>query len=140
MFFLLVFIASLGLLNSLHLYLQYKRFELYNKKMICLAGENCEEVLNSKYGRTLGVKNEVLGMAYYSLLITSLLAARISTFWPEAVKINVYFITSFAAAFSLYLLFIQLFVLKKACSWCLGTIAINLILLSVLILGKNPFA
>ena len=96
--------------------------------MFCLIGGDCGAVVGSKYGKSLGVKNEKIGMVYYVLVGIYSLAGIIlpegaKDFWTWA-KI----VTGIATVFSLYLLYIQTIVLKNFCSWCLIAIAINLLI------------
>ena len=124
----ILLLSILGFLNAFYLYYQHVREIKLGKKMFCLLGGDCGAVVGSKYGKTFGVKNEKLGMSYYLLLIIYIL---IIQFFPQIggkfemwVKLSM----MIAAAFSLYLLFLQAVVLKKFCSWCLIAIFINLLI------------
>lgn len=97
--------------------------------MVCLFGKDCGVVVASKYGKTFGVKNELWGVVYYlSLIVLSFIVP--ATFGSRIVA----FAAFAAAAFSSYLLYLQLFVLRKYCSWCLMAIAINFAILALALL------
>lgn len=128
----ILILAILGLVNALYLHYQYRQYLNSGKKMFCLIGGGCGEIVSSKYGQTLGVKNELMGMIYYILLIIysvgNLLLPQIeSTFliWVKLAAI-------LATIFSLYLLFIQAFMLRKFCSWCVIATTINLLIFAFL--------
>ena len=105
--------------------------------MFCLIGGDCGAVIGSKYGRTFGIKNELIGMTYYLLLSLYLISA---FYMPDIFK-NLVIIpklaTLIAACFSLYLLFVQAILLKMFCSWCLIAIAINLLIFYFLTISPN---
>ncbi|TSC86260.1 MAG: hypothetical protein G01um10147_972 [Microgenomates group bacterium Gr01-1014_7] len=118
---IIIFILSvLGFSNAFYLYWQHKREVNTGQKMFCLIGGDCGAVVGSKYGKTFGIKNEIIGMIYYALLGIYILTGIVL----PPIKI----IAGVAALFSLYLLYIQVVVLKKFCSWCLIAIAINLLI------------
>ncbi len=105
--------------------------------MICPVGGHCADVVNSRYSKTFGMSNELLGMAYYTALLAGpvlvgLYPSVLGTWLPFAVH------AAMAGAFlmSLYLTFIQLFVLRQICTWCLTTGVING---TILVLGLAGF-
>lgn len=119
----LVILTVVGFINAYFLHWQYLRFKRTKKPMFCLIGEDCAGVIDSRYGTTLGVKNEIMGMIYYGILfLTLLLSANFDTI---LVNLAIFFATLVAALFSLYLLYVQAIVLKKLCSWCLIAIFLN---------------
>lgn len=123
---IILLLAILGFLNAFYLYSQHKREVATGQKMFCLIGGDCGAVVGSKYGRTLGIKNEKIGMAYYILLGVYFF---INIYIPN--PINIIFmkiVTIIATIFSLYLLYVQTFLLKKFCSWCLIAIFINILI------------
>jgi len=129
---LIILLLSIsGFVNAFYLFWQHKREVNTGQKMFCLIGGDCAAVVGSKYGKTFGIKNELIGMTFYFLLsfysLTSLLAPSLRNF-----LIIPKLITLIAAVFSLYLLFIQTIVLKKLCSWCLIAILVNLLIFYLL--------
>lgn len=125
---IILFLSILGFLNAYYLYWQHKREVQTGQKMFCLIGGDCGAVVGSKYGRTFGIKNEKTGMVYYFLLgiyaLIAILFPSIAQNFTNFVKIAV----SLALVFSFYLLFMQVIVLRKLCSWCLIAIAINILI------------
>lgn len=114
---LIIIIAGLiGLVISL--YIHYKKSA--HKVLVCPIGSTCDTVVHSEYSRFFGIPLEYLGIAYYFLIVVGY--ATFLTF-PE-LKIswmNVFTLTTSTAAllFSLYLTFIQAFILRQWCTWCL---------------------
>ena len=122
----LVILVVVGFINAYFLHWQYLRFKKEKKPMFCLIGEDCAGVIDSRFGTTAGVKNEIMGMIYYSLLLLALLLS--NYFATNLVNIVIFLATLVAAIFSLYLLYVQTLILKKICSWCLIAIALNIII------------
>ncbi len=121
----ILILAILGIAITLYISISH----LLKKQVICpINSKSCNIVLDSKYSRTLGVKNEIIGLLYYIAIIIALFMLN-GTNTILAVKL----ISILAAAYSIILIMIQIRVLKNYCSWCITTAIINLSL-SILIL------
>ena len=124
----MLLLAAAGFANALFLYIKKKR----NEKPACYLGSNCNRVIRSKYATTLGIDNTVLGMVYYVFLVAAIvLASPFMTPLP-IMLLATKLMASIAALMSLYLLGIQVFVLREYCDYCLLAAVINLALLAVL--------
>lgn len=84
--------------------------------MTCPVGGHCQDVVFSKYGKTSGVKNEIWGILYYVAVILAVFLA----LKPVLLGISI-----LSALFTTYLIFVQFFILKNFCSWCLLASGIN---------------
>lgn len=123
--FPLSLLSLLGIINTAYLHWQYTREKNLGKKMICLVGSDCFSVIDSKYGKTFGIKNETYGFIFY----TTLMAYSIFPVFTQLI-----FITTFLGAlFSVYLFIVQSIFLKKYCSYCLIAILINLLIFGYVI-------
>jgi uncharacterized membrane protein len=100
-------------------------FYIYTKKrakqpLICPLRTNCETVITSKYSKIVGIPVEILGMSYYLLVA---FFHGVIVLFPSVLTPTVFFISllisSFAVAFSFYLVLIQAFAIKQWCTWCL---------------------
>jgi len=105
-------LALLGFLVSGYLAL----FEMgVSQEIFCPIGA-CEEVNASPYIYMLGVPLAVLGVVVY-LLILALNLVRLR--WGgEEITLLLFLFSLFGVAFSAYLTYLELFVLKAICSWC----------------------
>lgn len=114
---LIIFIslAFFGLLDALYIMKHTKKEET----LICPIGFECNAVVNSKYATFLGMRNDVLGVLYYVTIlvfgVSLYLLPELLTQLINLVKLG----TAGAAAFSLYLTYIQAFKLKNFCLYCL---------------------
>jgi uncharacterized membrane protein len=104
--------------------------------LVCPMNFDCHTVVHSDYSRFLGIPVEILGMIDYTIIsifyLTFILFPSIIS--PLSVGIIV-LITLIAFIFCLYLISIQLFVLKKGCFWCYisSLICILIFILTLLI-------
>ncbi len=93
-----------------------------NKKLVCLIGDGgCNDVIKSKYGKTFGIDNTILGMLYYSSIF---IASIILLIYPSLNSFNYLYlgkliISGGAALMGTYLAFVQLFILRKWCEYCI---------------------
>jgi uncharacterized membrane protein len=131
----LIILTFLGLLNASCLHWQYVKFKKEKRPMSCPIGGECSDVIDSKFGKIFGIKNEVIGMTYYSFLLILLASMPYisDTVFQEYALITFFAITLNGALFSFYLLFVQKFVLKKYCSWCILSSVINILIFYIFV-------
>ena len=117
-----VILGICGFLVAKHIY-NHKRAGLV---LVCPIRFDCNTVVNSDYSKFFGIPVEILGMFYY-FLITLLHVTLIFLPIPSlGFLINFSFILSTVAfLFSLYLIGVQIFALKKGCSWCFVSAAVS---------------
>ncbi len=105
-----------GFFIALYIYLHKNK----KKPLVCPLKSNCEKVIHSDYSKFFGIPVEILGMIYYSLIFLISLG---SFFFSNLIHPSIFSfalgLTILAFLFSLYLTFIQLFVLREMCTWCL---------------------
>jgi uncharacterized membrane protein len=123
----IIIAATVGFVLSIYIWRKKKQGE----KLFCLIGDDCNRVVNSRYATTLGASNEIIGILYYAGIAIAFslgLSGLVSfSFWWLTP------ITGVAALFSVYLVSVQLFILKEWCEWCLVS-AITSIIIFILIL------
>lgn len=125
---IILLLAILGFLNAFYLHWQHQRELATGEKMFCLIGGDCGAVVGSRYGRTFGIKNEIIGMIYYVLLGAYSLGSIFVPNFGEDLVIWAKIVIILATLFSLYLLYVQTFILRQFCSWCLIAISINILI------------
>ncbi len=101
---------------------------------ICDVREGCDLVLNSKYAKTLGIKNSNYGIVIFTILIIITLS-QIKN--PEKIKKTIIMsLLSIGSLIALYFLYLQQFVLKAYCKYCL---VIDLGIITALIVITLPW-
>ena len=98
----------------------------YKKALVCPIGNACDDVVRTKYGKMFGFSNAILGMAYYLLVVIGYLLQPVPR--VDFVQHSLLAFTTVAAWFSLYLIYIQGFILKKWCFWCVISALISLMI------------
>ena len=130
---ILIILSIIGFAVSFYIFYSKK----YDKPMYCIIGKDCDAVVRSEYGKTFGIENTVPGMLYYLMILLYaiiLLINRNLFKWT----IIYYFVVSSSIAsvlFSLYLVYIQKFVLKKWCIYCIVSTIASIFILGVLLYG-----
>jgi uncharacterized membrane protein len=112
---ILVVAAIIGLLDSL--YLAYVK--LTNTNIYCTPGlGNCDVVNASRYSVLWGIPLGVYGtVAFLMLLCLAVFGKRVKML-ALYTELSLFAISLAGFLFSLYLTFIELFVLKAICQWC----------------------
>ena len=127
----IIFLSIIGFAVSFYIYYT----KTHHKKMFCPIGENCDAVVKSRYGKTFGVENAIPGMLYYALVFfygIALISNR-NIFKGTIVYYFIVIASISSVLFSIYLVTVQAFVLKKWCEYCIiSSIASLLILLIIL--------
>lgn len=114
-----------GIANAGYLYWQYLQYKSRARPMICPLDGKCEEVVDTVYGTTFGVKNEIWGLFYYFSLLGLVGAYFFFAALAPLAELLIFLSSGGAVIFSTYLLFVQLLLLRKRCSWCILATLIN---------------
>ena len=121
-------LASIGILDTL--YLSYHTVKKTLVKCLFFPEEWCRKVQKSKYSKMMGIPNSFLGLGMYLLMLVLALLFHyglIAIFAPVLVLIG------FGFLFSMYFLYVQAFILRAFCTWCVVS-AVNFTLLVLLVL------
>lgn len=111
-----------------------------NKQLVCPVGSNCNAVISSRYAKFLGISLEYWGMAYYAFIFLAYMTLIFKEqFFSETFSFLLFGITVAAFFFSLYLLFIQAFILRQWCIWCLLSAGLSIIIF-IISLSRFDFA
>jgi uncharacterized membrane protein len=120
---LILIFSLIGFSFSLYLYLNRP-----DSSFCTFSG--CNVVLNSKFSKTLGIDNSILGIFYF--LIVGIL-----TYLNKEKFLKI--LSAIGAIFAFYLIFIMFFILKEICYYCLivDLSAIIIFVLSTIFLSKT---
>lgn len=122
-FIIVAALAGLGVALTIH---DTKRS---GKQLVCPTGSDCNAVVNSRYSKFFGISLEYWGMGYFTLISLAYLAL---IFMPELFTPGIMFalvvLSLCAGLFSVYLLFVQAFLLHQWCIWCILTAMLSMMI------------
>jgi uncharacterized membrane protein len=105
--FLAPLFAFLGFFAAIEI-----RFAKAQKTVLaCPRTSRCDMVVHSVYGETLGISNDILGIFFYGTILLLLLLLPVG-------HMVLVVLTGIGLFFSLYLMLVQIFVLRAWCAWC----------------------
>ena len=108
-------LSALGISETV--YLIKKRLSL--QKPICIVGDDCTKVLESKWSRVFFIPNDVLGLLFYitASLINAFLVIEVghTPFWQAAINLLI----AVGSVLSLFFTYLQFKIIKAWCFWCL---------------------
>lgn len=91
---------------------------------LCLTGHGCDVVRESRYSSIGGIPVSLLGVLGYAAMVAAV-------FLPlgRRTKWSVFFwLSAVAVGFSVYLTYLELFIIDALCSWCVASAAIAVLL------------
>jgi uncharacterized membrane protein len=125
-------LSLVGVFVALYLYLHKLGFIGH---LACGAG-GCETVQLSGYSRFLGVDVHLIGVGGYATLLTiSLVSLQrpAESRWPRLAL----WLAGVGVLFSAYLTYLELFVIRAICRWCLGSAVIILLIFAAAWLDRR---
>ena len=130
MVFVIIALALGGLWLSVYIY----RTKLAEKPLVCPLDGSCDFVVHSGYSIILGIPVEILGIFYYSSIAFLHVAVLFAPadFYQFIVLVEVA-LSALGFLLSLYFTWLQLGVIKRWCTLCIGSalICIMIFILSL---------
>jgi uncharacterized membrane protein len=93
-----------------------------HEELVCFLGNDCNKVVNSKYNSLFfGIPNEVIGLGYYALvfLVAILLLLGVESIGFFLIAPLFLVGAGASALLAVYLLYVQQFLLKEWCEYCI---------------------
>lgn len=126
--------ALAGFFLASYVYIKKQKKE----NLVCPMNGKCDDVVNSRYSKFLGIPVELMGIFYYAAII--LFYSYIIINFDTVSAGFEFFITGMtvgAFIFSVYLVFIQAFILRKWCTWCLFSAGFSTMIFVTAVFGAN---
>ncbi len=123
----IILLSIIGLVISGYIAISHVR----NKKVVCpINSRSCNAVLDSDWSNILGLRNELIGLAYYLSIIIGLILinngySTISSILRIAATVS--------TLYSVFLMMIQVRILKEFCFYCFCTTIVNIALFILLV-------
>jgi len=126
----LIILAILGIINTLYLIIS----RLNKRKLICPINQDCNKVVESKWGKIFYINNDYLGLLYYLFILIGLLYLN---FVSENILFIMKIVSIVSLSFSIFLFYIQVKIIKSYCFYCILSLLLNfLIFISIIVLYK----
>ena len=123
----LYLLSLAGLLVSAYVW----RSQRTNRPIACWT-KDCDRVIRSPYSRLLGVHNSAIGFwLFLAIFFLALVVQQGLAAWSEPALKAIALLSFIGTLVSLYLAYVQFFVLKGICNWCLTS---ALLILAIFIL------
>ena len=127
-----IIIAIIGMALSAYLWW----YQVTDQFIPC-TGSGCDDVLKSPYGKLFGVPMSVFGVFYYAVIF--LLAFQKLFIKDKILNWLMLATILWGILFSVYLRYLEFFVIGNICIWCWGSVVLILILTLLYIL-ENKYA
>ena len=119
----IVISAGIGFALSFYIYRKTMRRE----RLVCMLGEDCNKVVYSRYAKVFGIQNAVVGLFYYGAIgISYIFFLAAPQIFTPLFLLAIQIASGIAAIFSIYLIFVQISVLREWCEWCLLSTCISI--------------
>ncbi len=119
-------LALAGLADALYLTVEH----LTGRSVRCTITTGCSEVLSSAYATVGGIPLAAFGAAAY---FTAFSLATLAAFGYASVRTPLALLVAVMFVFSLWLLYVQAFVLHAFCQYCLLSVALTTLLAVIVI-------
>ena len=122
--------AAIGLIDSIYLLV----IKITDNKALCLQGVgDCYGVNSSVYSEIFGIPVSVFGIGAYLLILALIGFEKFSPNHETISLYSVFGITLAGLLYSIYLTYIELFVLKAVCPFCVVSALVMLLLFALAI-------
>ena len=115
----IIILCLIGLVITIYITITHAR----KKKVVCpIDSKSCNIVLDSKWSKMLGIKNEVIGLLFYIAILLGLWLTNHGYSLGNAL----FAASVLSAVYSVFLGLIQAKIIKKFCFYCLCIAIINI--------------
>jgi uncharacterized membrane protein len=130
------FLAGLGMLVSAYMTV----YKLTDNQTMCLGNGGCSVVNSSVFSEVYGIPVALIGFLGYSAILAVLIIASRSTLLGSNASLLVFGLCLTGFIFTVYLIYVEIALIRALCPFCLASQAIMTILfaISVILLVREP--
>ena len=117
----------------------YLLYQHYKKKpLVCPMDHDCSVVTESKWSKVFFVRNEILGLSFYLLILISLVLSLIFSNLSSKIYLFLFLFSFTGIVFSAFLVYLQIYKIRDYCFYCLISSFLTLLIFvnSILLLAK----
>ena len=129
-------LAVIGLLVSIYMTI----YKVTSNEAMCVGSSGCSEVNASRYSEVNGIPVAVLGVVGYAAILVLLFVEQRPGFFEENGTMMFFGISLIGFLFTLYLIYVEVALIKAYCPFCLTSQAVMSIIfiISVVRLVRQP--
>jgi uncharacterized membrane protein len=131
-----VALGLIGLADSIYL----SWLKLTNSLAVCGGIGDCESVNNSRFAEIGGIPIALIGAAGYLAILVLLVLDDRKPAWRDGLRLTFFGFTLTGTLYSLYLTYLEVFVLRAICPYCvISAVAMIVLFLFAIILLRQSF-
>ena len=124
-FFVTFIVLSLiGLTDASYLAYKHRR----RQRLVCPIGSDCEAVVESRFSKTLGIRNELLGIAFYLGMLSLGIAFVVLPGFAPLARTLIHVGATAGLGFSAFLTLVQVHIIRQYCFYCLISAGVSALL------------
>lgn len=129
-------LTIIGLLVSIYMTI----YKVTNNETMCIGSSGCSEVNASRYSEVNGIPVAVLGVAGYAAILALLFLEQRPGLFQQNGSMMFFGVSLLGFLFTLYLIYIEVALIKAYCPFCLTSQAVMTIIfiISVIRLIRQP--
>ena len=129
-------LTIIGLLVSIYMTI----YKVTNNETMCIGSSGCSEVNASRYSEVNGIPVAVLGVAGYAAILALLFLEQRPGMFQQNGSMLFFGVSLLGFLFTLYLIFVEVALIKAYCPFCLTSQAVMTIIfiISVIRLIRQP--
>lgn len=129
-------LAVLGILVSIYMTI----YKFTGNKKMCIGSGDCETVNQSRFSEIYGIPVALVGVGGYLSILAVLLLEKRNPFLRDNATMLLFGVTLMGFLFTLYLVYVELILLKALCPFCVTSqVTMTLIfIVSVIRLVRQP--
>ena len=109
-------LTLIGLIDSIYLYF----IKITSTPIACFQGSTgCEVVNSSRYASIYGIPNGLIGLIGYTAILVLIIISKVNPSLLSKIRYLLFGFSLIGFLFSIYLIFVSLFILKAECPFCI---------------------
>lgn len=117
-------LSALGVIDAGYLFYSHRKA----KPLICPLDHPCDVVTESRWAAMFGVRNETLGLLFYLAVFAGGLGILLFPAYAPLLAQLLFWGTLAGLAFSLFLVYLQIYAIRNYCFYCMISAGITLLL------------
>jgi uncharacterized membrane protein len=129
-------LTIIGLLVSIYMTI----YKVTNSESMCIGSSGCSEVNSSRFSEVNGIPVAVLGVAGYAAILVLLFLEQRPGMFQQNGSMMFFGVSLLGFLFTLYLIFVEVALIKAYCPFCLTSQAVMIIIfiISIIRLIRQP--